>query len=146
MMKRLFFTEINLRMTSTQRIVRLCAEAIKLLEVFVTKRTLNFFPDDANELHAVSHLLSKRNCVRTEILCLSQSEGGDTAGVLQPPILRRLGVTRRCHVFAHLVEVVGLRLGCGDIQLLNVLGSDVDDLIDVLQRPFDQQEPGICHQ
>ena len=45
-----------------------------------------------------------------------------------------------------LVEVMGLRWGCGDIQLFYVLGSDVNDLIDVLQRPFDQQEAGIRHQ
>ncbi len=77
---------------------------------------------------------------------MPQSEGRDAAGVLQPPILRGLGVTRRCHVFAHLVEVVGLCWGCCNIQLFNVHCSDVDDLIDVLKFPLDQQEAGLRHQ
>ena len=47
---------------------------------------------------------------------------------------------------AHLVEVVGLRWGCGDVQLFDVLGSDVNDFIDILQCPIDQQKAGIRHQ
>jgi hypothetical protein len=39
-----------------------------------------------------------------------------------------------------LVEVMRLGGGCGHVQPFDVLGSDVDDLIDVLQRSFDQQE------
>jgi hypothetical protein len=35
-------------------------------------------------------------------------------------------------MFAHLVKVMGLRWGGGDVQLFDVFGSDVDDLIDVL--------------
>ena len=49
-------------------------------------------------------------------------------------------------MFAHLVEIVGLRWSCGDLQLFDLLGSDVNDLIDVLQCPFDQQEPCIRYQ
>jgi hypothetical protein len=35
-------------------------------------------------------------------------------------------------MFAHLVEVVRLRSGCGDIQFLDMFGSDVNDFVDVL--------------
>jgi hypothetical protein len=114
--------------------------------LFFSESSFYFFPNDSNELDAIPYLLSQWHRVCTEILCMSQSKGGYAASVLQPPVLRRLGVTRRCHMLAHLVEVVGLRLGCGDIQLLNVFRSDVDDLIDVLQRPLDKQEPGIRHE
>jgi len=113
---------------------------------FLAQRPLDLFPDDANELDGVTHLLSKRDSVGAEVLRLSQAKRCDATSILQPPILRRLGATRRCHVFAHLVEVVGLGWGCGDVQLFDVLGSDVDDLIDVLQRPLDKQEPGIRHE
>ena len=108
---------------------------IDSLQIFA-KGTLDFFPDNADELDAVSHLFSYRNSVCAEVLCLTQSKGRNAAGVLQPPILRRLGVTRRCHVFAHLVEVVRLGWGCGYVELFYVFGSNVNDLIDILQRPF----------
>ena len=45
-----------------------------------------------------------------------------------------------------LVEVMGLRWGGGHVQLFKVLGADVDDLVNVLQSPLDQQEAGIRHQ
>jgi hypothetical protein len=102
------------------------------------ERTLDLLPHNTNELNAVSHLFPQRDCIRAEIFCLPQSKRSDTTGVLQPPIFGRLGVTRRCHVFAHLVEVMGLCWGSCDVQLFNVHGSDVDDLIDVLKFPLDQ--------
>jgi integrase/recombinase XerD len=86
----------------------------------------------------VAHLKVADIDSEREVLRLSQSKSRDTASVFQPPILRRLGVTRRCHVFAHLVEIVGLRWGGGDIEFFNMLRPDVDDFIDVLERPFDQ--------
>ena len=49
-------------------------------------------------------------------------------------------------MLAHLAEIVRLRLGCGDTQLFDVLGSDVDHFIDVLQCSFVQKEASICHQ
>ena len=113
---------------------------------FIPQRPFDLFPNDADKFNAVPDLFSERDSIGAEVLRLSQSEGGDATGVLQPPILRRLRVTRRCHVFAHLVEVVGLRWGDGDVQLFDVFGSDVDDLIDVLQCPFDQQKAGIRHE
>ncbi len=104
----------------------------------LSQRTLDLFPNDADKFNAVPDLFSERDSIGAEVLRLPQSEGRDAAGILQPPILRWLGVTRRCHVFAHLVEVMGLRGGGGHVQLFDVFGSDVDDLIDVLERPFDQ--------
>ncbi len=96
------------------------------------QRTFNFFPDYANEVNAIPHLLSQRGRVGTEVFCLPQSEGRDAAGILQTPILRWLGVTRRCHMFAYLVEVVGLSRGGSHVQLFDVFGPDVNDLIDIL--------------
>jgi hypothetical protein len=98
------------------------------------------------ELDAIPHLFPKRHGICAQALCLPQAEGGDSAGILQPPVFRWLGVTRRCHVFAHLVEVMGLRRGGCNIQLFDVPGSDVNDCIDVLQRSLDEQEAGIRHQ
>ena len=110
---------------------------IDSLQIFA-KGTLDLFPDNADELDAVSHLFSYWNSVCAEVLCLTQSKGRNAAGVLQPPVLRRLGATRRCHVFAHLMKVVGLGWRCGDVQFFDMFGSDMEDLIDVLQCPFDQ--------
>ena len=114
--------------------------------LLIAERAFDLFPDEAYELHAVSDLFSQRNRVRAEVLRLPQSEGRNTASILQPPILRRLGVTRRCHMFAHLVEVVRLRWGCGYVEFFYVFGSNVNDLIDVLQSPFHKQETGIRNQ
>ena len=55
----------------------------------------------------------------------------------------------RGHVLTHrhaLVEVMGLHGGGGYVQLLDILGSDVDHLIDVLERTLDQEELGIGDQ
>ena len=37
----------------------------------IPQRTLDLFPDDANELDAIPHLFSQRNRVGTEVLRLS---------------------------------------------------------------------------
>jgi hypothetical protein len=38
---------------------------------------------------------------------------------------------------------MGLHGSGGDVELLNVLGADVNDLVDVLESAFDQEEFGI---
>jgi hypothetical protein len=41
---------------------------------------------------------------------------------------------------------MGLSWGCGDVQFFDMIGSDVDDFVDVLQCPFDEQEASVRHQ
>ena len=101
-------------------------------KLFLSKGPFNLLPNNANEFNAIFHLFSQGNNVCAQVLCLPQTERCNPAGVLQPPILWGLGVSRRCHVFAHLVEVVRLRSGCGDIEFFDMFGSDMNDFIDVL--------------
>ena len=128
------------------RCYQLCAQA-KLITGVHREESVRSLPRRSERTQRYPALvLEAARCLRLKVLCLPQAEGGDSAGILQPPVFRRLGISRRCHVFAHLVEVMGLRRGCGDVPLFDLLGSDVADLIDVLQRALDQQEAGIRDQ
>ena len=106
----------------------------------------DLLPHNADELDGIANLLAYWNGVGADIALLAQTEGGDATGVLQPPILRWLPVAWRGHRLAHaarLVEVMGLHGRGGDVQLLDVPGPEVDDLVDVLESAFDKQELGI---
>jgi hypothetical protein len=63
--------------------------------------SLDFFPDDPNELDAIPYLLANWNCIGTHIPLLPETKGSDPAGIFQPPILWWLLAARRTHVIAH---------------------------------------------
>ncbi len=49
---------------------------------------LDLFPDDANELNGVAHLLPQWNGISAHVLVLPKPERGDAAGILEPPVFR----------------------------------------------------------
>ncbi len=74
------------------------------------------------------------------------AQGCDATGILEPPLPGRLLIAGRGHRLAHgrtLMEVMGHHGSGGHVQFLKVPGADMNDLVDVLERTFDQQEPGI---
>lgn len=72
----------------------------------------------------------------TKVLRLSQPEAAMQQAFSSHQSFGRLGVTRRCYVFALLVKVMGLRWGCGYIEFFDMPCSNMDDFIDVLKSPL----------
>lgn len=106
----------------------------------------DLLPDETDKFNGIADLLADRDRVGAHVALLPQSESGDAAGVLQPLLFGRLLVAGRGHGFAHrnlLVEVMGLGRSGGDVELLDLPGADMDDLVDVLEGAVDQQELGI---
>ncbi len=102
-----------------------------------------FFPDDADKLDTIAHLLPDRNGVGAPVALLPEPEGRDAAGVLEPPLSGRLLLAGRGHRFTHgqlLVKVMGLHRRVGHGELLDVLGAEMDHRVDVLVRTFNEQE------
>ncbi len=56
------------------------------MRLLLLEISLNLLLYDTNELDAITHLFSQRNRVRADVLVLSQPEGCNAAGVLEPPL------------------------------------------------------------